>query len=265
MPGFGEPERARGLAFQAGGDPAQIEPGDAEAAAGSVRIQPETEVVGVEGAGHVQAVDDLVRAVPAAGRQLLGGGDTGRVTEAVHLHVAVLGVRGAGLAVPEEHPHLAGRGGRERAKERLVGVVTPGRHLAQHVLDLPGRGRARRAHPSTAPSRTNHDELIQYASGVGENVRQHLDRAMKPAYAANVLRRGTPSRAPFRHDGRPFSDLPGRRAGPGRASSRPPGPGSRRGGPGSPGCSSGRGRGPGRGRRGGGCGPRPPTGRVRRR
>ncbi len=75
--GLRQPERAGGLAVQAGGDAAQVQPGDADATARGVRVEPEPVVVGVEGAGHVEAVDHFVRTVPAAGGQLLGGGDAG--------------------------------------------------------------------------------------------------------------------------------------------------------------------------------------------
>ncbi len=183
MPGSDSRSGPAGWRCQTRRDTAQIEPGNADPAARGVRIEPEPEVVGVEGAGDVETVDDLVRPVPAAGRELLGGGDARRVAEALHLHVPVLGVRGARLAVPKQHPHLTRRRGRERAKERLVGVVTPGRHLAQHVLDLTGRGRARRAHlqpplregimtstNTSAEPRPSHEQLERRMRSAGEAV-----------------------------------------------------------------------------------------------
>lgn len=136
MAGFGEPERARRHPVEAGGDPPQIQPGNADAAAGGVRVEPDAPAVGEEGPGDVDARDHLMGPVPATGREFLGRGHTGGVAQPVDLHVPVLGVRRSGLAVPEQHPDpVLGEG----SQQRLVSVVAPGRHLTQHVLDLPGR------------------------------------------------------------------------------------------------------------------------------
>lgn len=47
--GFGQSQRTGGLALQTRRDSAQIQPWDADPAARGVRIEPEPEVVGVEG------------------------------------------------------------------------------------------------------------------------------------------------------------------------------------------------------------------------
>ena len=71
--------------------------------------------------------------------ELLGGGDTGGVAVAAHLHVSVLRVGGPGLPVPQQHPQLASG---ERVQQRLVGLEG-----VVNARATPAAAAARRFHP----------------------------------------------------------------------------------------------------------------------